>query len=225
MASHEIHPDNYHIRAMLRHRDIWAGIDRLAAKAGLSPSGLARRAGLDPTSFNVSKRINPQGKQRWPTTESLAKVLDVTDNTLADFVELVGPHAGAGKGRRYPVIGLARAGGAGYFDDAGFPAGTGWRDVEGPDVGDETAYALEITGESMLPVYRPGDIVIVSPEAQIGRGDRVILKTAKGEVMAKEIVRRTKRQVELRSVNRSHPDPVIPAANVLWMHRIVWASQ
>lgn len=210
---------------MLRHKDIWAGIDRLAAKAGLSPSGLARRAGLDPTSFNVSKRINPQGKQRWPTTESLSKILDVTGNTLADFVELVGPGAGAGHGRHYPLIGLARAGAAGYFDDAGFPAGTGWRDIEGPDIGDESAYALEIAGDSMWPVYRPKDIVIVSPQAQIRRGDRVILKTTDGEVMAKEVVRRTKRQVELRSVNEDHPDPVIAAADVLWMHRIVWASQ
>jgi phage repressor protein C with HTH and peptisase S24 domain len=210
---------------MLRHRDIWAGIDRLAAKAGLSPSGLARRAGLDPTSFNVSKRINPQGKQRWPTTESLSKILDVTGTTLADFVDLVGPGAGAGHGRHYPLIGLARAGAEGYFDDAGFPAGTGWRDIEGPDVGDESAYALEISGDSMWPVYRPRDVVIVSPQAQIRRGDRVILKTADGEVMAKEVVRRTKRQVELRSVNADHPDPVIAATDVLWMHRIVWASQ
>ena len=216
---------NSHITSMLRHRDIWAGIDRLAAKSGLSPSGLARRAGLDPTSFNISKRINPQGKQRWPTTESLSKILTVTGTTLADFVELVGPGAGAGHGRRYPVVGLARAGGAGYFDDAGFPAGNGWRDVEGPDVGDETAYALEITGDSMRPVFRPGDIVIVSPEADIRRGDRVILKTEDGQVMAKEIVRRSKRQVELRSVNAGHPDPMIPAGEVLWMHRIVWASQ
>lgn len=210
---------------MLRHRDIWAGIDRLAAKSGLSPSGLARRAGLDPTSFNVSKRVNPQGKQRWPTTESLSKILGVTDTTLADFVDLVGPNAGAGHCRTYPLIGLARAGADGYFDDAGFPAGSGWRDVEGPDIGDETAYALEITGDSMQPVFRPGDIVIVSPEAQIRRGDRVILKTQDGEVMAKEVVRRNKRQVELRSVNAQHSDRAIPAGQVQWMHRILWASQ
>ena len=139
--------------------------------------------------------------------------------------ELVGRNAGAGSGRSYPVIGLAKAGGNGFFDDAGFPAGTGWRDIEGPDVGDESAYALEITGDSMKPVFRPRDIVIISPAAQIRRGDRVVLRTREGEVMAKEIVRRTKRQVELRSVNADHPDPVIEAGDVLWMHRIVWASQ
>lgn len=210
---------------MLRHRDIWVGIDRLAARAGLSPSGLARRAGLDPTSFNVSKRINPQGKPRWPTTESISRILEATGTTLADFVALVGPAAGAGGGRHYPVIGLAKAGSEGYFDDAGYPAGAGWNEVDGPDVGDDSAYALEISGNSMRPTFRPGNIVIVSPTATIRRGDRVIVKTRNGEVMAKEIVRRTKRQVELRSVNKEHPDPIIPARQVQWMHRIVWSSQ
>ena len=210
---------------MLRHRDIWSGIDRLAASAELSASGLARRAGLDPTSFNLSKRLNPQGKPRWPTTESIAKILEATDATLADFVELVGPAAGAGVGRRYPVIGLAKAGADGYFDDAGYPVGAGWSEVEGLEVDDEAAYALEITGDSMWPAFRPGDIVIVSPAAPVRRGDRVIVRTREGQVMAKEIVRRTKRQLELRSVNLEHADQDIPAREILWMHRIMWASQ
>ena len=210
---------------MLRHRDIWTGIDRLASSAGLSASGLARRAGLDPTSFNLSKRLNPQGKPRWPTTESLARVLDATDATLADFVELVGPAAGAGTGRRYPVIGLAKAGVDGYFDDAGYPVGAGWSEVEGLEVDDDAAYALEISGDSMRPAFRPGDIVIVSPAAPVRRGDRVIVRTREGQVMAKEVVRRTKRQLELRSVNVEHADQVVPARDILWMHRIMWASQ
>ncbi len=210
---------------MLRHKDIWSGIDRLAASAGYSASGLARQAGLDPTSFNVSKRVNPQGNPRWPTTESISKILATTHTTLADFVALIGPNAGAAYGRSYPVIGLAKAGKSGFFDDAGYPAGTGWRDIEGPDIGDDTAYALEIRGNSMRPAFRPGDVVIVSPAATIRRGDRVIVKTIGGEVMAKEITRRTKRQLELRSVNSDHPDPVIATEDVACMHRIVWASQ
>jgi phage repressor protein C with HTH and peptisase S24 domain len=209
---------------MLRHRDIWTGIDRLAARAKLSPSGLARRAGLDPTSFNVSKRLNPQGKPRWPTTESIAKILDATETTLADFVALVGPAAGAA-GRRYPMVGFAKASAEGYLDDAGFPTGAGWGEVAGPDVGDDTAYALEITGDLMRPAFRPGAIVIVSPAAAIRRGDRVVLKTSSGEVMAKEIVSRNKRQITLRSLNAEHADPALSAREVLWMHRILWSSQ
>lgn len=71
---------------MFTHTQIWAGLDRLAAQKGYSPSGLAKAAGLDPTSFNKSKRLSPDGKPRWPSTESLAKVLNVTGSTMSDFV-------------------------------------------------------------------------------------------------------------------------------------------
>ena len=75
---------------MFTHEQIWHGLDQLASAKGYSPSGLAKRAGLDPTSFNKSKRQSPEGKPRWPSTESLAKVLSVTDSTLADFTALIG---------------------------------------------------------------------------------------------------------------------------------------
>ena len=75
---------------MFTHAQIWQGLDRLASSKGYSPSGLAKQAGLDPTSFNKSKRISPEGKPRWPSTESLAKVLSVTDSTMTDFIALIG---------------------------------------------------------------------------------------------------------------------------------------
>lgn len=74
---------------MFSHTQIWLGLDRLAAARGYSPSGLARLAGLDPTSFNKSKRKSPDGKPRWPSTESLSKVLFVTGATLRDFITLI----------------------------------------------------------------------------------------------------------------------------------------
>ena len=63
---------------MLSHSRIWAAIDPLAARHGMTPSGLARRAGLDATTFNRSKRVTGDGRQRWPSTESIAKILDAT---------------------------------------------------------------------------------------------------------------------------------------------------
>ena len=55
---------------MLTHAQIWHAIDSLAERYGLSASGLARKAGLDPTTFNVSKRQSVDGRLRWPSTES-----------------------------------------------------------------------------------------------------------------------------------------------------------
>ncbi|MCW2245347.1 phage repressor protein C with HTH and peptisase S24 domain [Azospirillum fermentarium] len=210
---------------MLKHADIWRAIDRLAAQSGLSASGLARRAGLDPTTFNKSKRTTSDGKLRWPSTESISKILEATSASFGEFVALVGDTASPSAMQRVPVIGYAQAGNAGYFDDAGFPAGTGWDELMFPSLGDPHAYALEIAGDSMDPVYRDGDTIIVSPAAQIRRGDRVVLRTRDGEVMAKQLTRETATRVELMSINRAHPDRVIPRADMAWMARIIWASQ
>src|SRR3979411_3513009 len=76
--------------AMLTHTQIWDAIDALAARAGTSPSGLAKRAGLDPTTFNKSKRVTPDQRQRWPSTESVAKCLAATSTPVDPFAALMG---------------------------------------------------------------------------------------------------------------------------------------
>jgi phage repressor protein C with HTH and peptisase S24 domain len=119
----------------------------------------------------------------------------------------------------------AQAGSSGYFDDAGFPAGGGWEEVAFPELGDAHAYALEITGQSMLPVYRDGDHIIVSPLASTRRGDRLVVKTTSGEVMAKILRRVTLRKVELQSFHATVQDRVLEPADVAFVHRIIWASQ
>jgi phage repressor protein C with HTH and peptisase S24 domain len=209
---------------MLTHAQIWTAIDALAAVAGTSPSGLAKRAGLDPTTFNKSKRITPDHRQRWPSTESIAKCLTATGTTLDQFVALVGGVRG-GAARGVPMIGFAQASGARYFDERGFPAGDGWEDFGFPAVEDRNAYALEITGDALRPAYRDGTFVIVSPSASIRRGDRVVVKTRSGEVIARELVRKTSKAIELKSLNPSQPDRTLPSEDYLWIARIVWASQ
>ena len=213
----------------MKHDELWRAMDTLAAEAGMSPSGLAKRAGLDPTTFNRSKRTMPDGRPRWPSTESLAKALNAAGTNLETFAHLVaGGRAIAaqwGPARRIPLIGMAQAGGEGFFGDAGYPAGAGWDEVSLPDIADANAYALEISGDSMEPVFRDGDMIVVSPEASIRRGDRVVVRTHRGEVMAKLLARRSARRIELRSFNAEHPNYSFELADIAWMHRIIWASQ
>jgi phage repressor protein C with HTH and peptisase S24 domain len=209
---------------MLTHAQIWSAIDRLAARAGLSASGLAKRAGLDPTTFNKSKRITPEGRARWPSTESVSKSLAATGVTIEQFVALISDSARP-PAEAVPLIGFAEAGAGGYFDDGGFPAGKGWDEIPFPAVDDEHAYALEISGDSMQPAFRDGTVIIVSPAAPIRRGDRVVVKTKSGEVMAKELKRKTAKSLELRSLNPEHDDRTIASDQVVWVARIVWASQ
>jgi phage repressor protein C with HTH and peptisase S24 domain len=214
----------------MKHADIWRALDTLAAEHGLSASGLAKKSGLDPTTFNPSKRIMPDGRARWPSTESVAKALDAVGTGFDAFAALVGgaralPGGRAGANRRIPLIGLAQAGSEGFFDDGGFPVGGSWDEVGLPEITDPHAYALEISGDSMEPVYRDGDTVIVSPAAPLRRGDRVVARTHTGEVMAKELARRSARRIELKSLNPAYPNYAFDLNEVLWMHRIVWASQ
>jgi phage repressor protein C with HTH and peptisase S24 domain len=207
----------------LTHAQVWTALDRLAERAGMSPSGLAKRSGLDPTTFNKSKRITADGRERWPSTESVAKALAATNSSIDTFVQLIGD--GARSLQSVPLLGFAQAGSGGYFDDSGFPAGKGWDEVALPSAIDEHAYALEISGDSMKPAYRDGDIIVVSPGTPIRRGDRVVVKTSGGEVMVKELKRRTTKTLELQSLNPAHADRTFDAADIEWIARIVWASQ
>jgi phage repressor protein C with HTH and peptisase S24 domain len=213
------------MNSMLSHARIWAALDRLAERYGLSASGLARKAGLDATSFNRSKRTSPDGRDRWPSTESIAKVLNATGASLDEFMRLVDPGVGGMK-TTIPLIGMTQAGAGRLFNDEGMPTGgPGWEEVEFPDLSNEKVFALEVQGDSMEPLYRDGDVLIVSPTANVRKGDRVVVRTKGGEVTAKEIKRRTAKSLELRSLNEEHPDRVIPMKDVAWMARVMWARQ
>jgi phage repressor protein C with HTH and peptisase S24 domain len=208
---------------MLTHEQIWTALDRLAERTGLSASGLAKKSGLDPTTFNKSKRVTPDGRERWPSTESVAKALAATNSSIDTFVQLIGDAARTVQS--VPLLGLAEAAGPGAFDESGCPVGKGWNEVGLPAVNDEHAYALEITGDQMAPAYRDGDVIVVSPATAIRRGDRVVVKAGDGELMIKVLKRRTAKTLELQSLNPSEVDRTLAVADVEWIARIVWVSQ
>lgn len=211
---------------MFSHKQVWAAIDTIAERYGFSASGLAKKSGLDPTSFNPSKRHGPDGRPRWPTTESIARVLGASGASVEEFTDLLTGRKGQPPRRKQiPLLGLAQAGKGGFFDDSGFPAGSGWDEIDVPGVTDQNAYALEITGDSMEPVFREGDTIIVSPAATIRKGDRVAVKTADGQVMAKIMQRQTAKTVELASFNPDHQVKTLDMKDIDWMARIIWASQ
>ncbi|MEO0497944.1 MAG: helix-turn-helix transcriptional regulator [Pseudomonadota bacterium] len=247
----------------LSHEAVWTAIDRLAERYKLSPSGLARRAGLDATIFNKSKRQAANGRERWPSTESIAKIIEATGSSVDEFMTLilerqlprdsaVSPPMSSSlpspmlqplsspKGnlsddhpnqpsigmlptpKAVPLIGFAEAGTGGYFTPSGFPTGHGWDEVSLPDAGDEGAYALEVSGNSMLPLYRHGDVLVVSATATVQRGDRVVARTLDGEVMVKVLARKTDRFIELESLNPEFENRQFKLTQIDWMHRILW---
>ncbi|SFK11901.1 helix-turn-helix transcriptional regulator [Bradyrhizobium sp. Gha] len=208
---------------MLTHERIWAALDRLAARAGLSPSGLAKRAGLDPTTFNKSKRVTGDGRERWPSTESIAKALAAADSSIEIFARLIDDEAG--DGRTVPLLGFAQAAANGAFDELGTPSGKGWSEIALPSAEDNRAFALEISGDALLPAYRDGAVILVSPTAPIRKGDRVVVRTKTSEVMVAMLTRRTAKALELRSLDAAQAERTLAANDVAWIARIVWASQ
>lgn len=221
---------------MLTHKQIWSAIDELASRMNMSASGLARHAGLDATSFNPSKRFTSEGRERWPSTESIAKILKATSMPVTEFMELVetleqtagmprGNYVQNSSRNSVPLIGFAQAGVGGFFDDGGFPVGQGWEEIAPPTGASESAYALKVSGDSMMPLYREGDIIIVDPSAQVRKGDRVVAKTRDGEVLAKTLERKTSKLIELKSINPDHETLSFKPEELEWIARIVWASQ
>jgi phage repressor protein C with HTH and peptisase S24 domain len=209
---------------MLTHNQVWTALDRLAARAGLSPSGLARRAGLDPTTFNKSKRITPDGRQRWPSTESVSKALSATGTNIDIFVALI-DGGGRSPAKSIPLLGLAEAGAADHFDDAGLPAGKSWTETATPAVNDGQAYALEISGDQMEPAYRDGDVIIVAPSQPVRRGDRAVIKTSGGDVTVWQVKRKSQKAIDLKSLSPAQPDRTLNTSDVAWIARVVWVSQ
>ncbi|MBB98124.1 MAG: DNA-binding protein [Rhodobacteraceae bacterium] len=222
---------------MLSHESVWTAIDRLARDHGLSPSGLARRAGLDPTTFNPSKRTASDGRPRWPSMESISKILSATGASFSEFVDLLERRAD-----RLPIASDTRRaddalplpGGlslaethahptSGFFHDGGYPELTDWP-VAAPDApsGDT---AIRVCGDALLPLYRDGDIVVVSPAARIRKGDRVLLRLTDGTLLAHVYERRTRARIHVRSLLEDAEIVSFAGPEVDWVARIIWASQ
>jgi phage repressor protein C with HTH and peptisase S24 domain len=208
----------------LSHTEIWTAIDALAKRFEMSPSAMAKMAGLDPTSFNRSKRGEGDTRPRWPSTESLAKVLEATGVGFSEFAALT-ERMPPPSPRAVPLIGLAQAAAEGVFDETGAPVVSNWDEIDFPGLGEEGVYALEIAGHALAPVFRDGDRILVSPKAPPRRGDRVVVRTTGGELLVKELARVTARSVELVSLTRNGQDRMLDLAEVVWIARILWASQ
>ena len=209
----------------LSHAKLWKALDALARREGTSPSGLARRAGLDATSFNPSKRFGPgePPRPRWPSTESLAKVLEATGVGFAEFAAMTEtPHPPRTRG--VPLLSVDQARAAQAFDPAGFPIGPAWDEADFPGLFDEGVYALEVSGDDLAPVYRDGDRLLVSPVLEPRRGDRVVVKTLRGALLIMTLSRLTARSLQLTAVN-GPGERVLERSEAAWIARILWASQ
>lgn len=214
---------------MLSHETLWDALDKLAERHQLSPSGLARRAGLDPTSFNPSKRFAADGRPRWPSTESLSKVLDVTQMSLVDFAKLVQDNTDTSGilYRAFPAylctsddlmeiepVNISQFQLDNFCESFIFPSPQG-----------EKFFALEVSSNSFEPYYMEGNFLIVSPESSLRRNDHVLMQTKDREIHCGVLQRQTNERYEFRKITPEDSPRVIQSSDLVWAARVLWVSQ
>lgn len=215
----------------LTHDWIWTAIDTLATRSGLTPSGLARLAGLDPTTFNRSKRLTAEGRPRWPSTESIAKVLQATETALDEFATL----------QLEKPIGLP-------FDDvemsdiAGIEIAAEIRDATVPNWDPAPAqrlaedgnvvvaparrrFAVAVSDASLEPAYSMGNVLVVSESAEPRVGDRVLAKPAGMPVLPRLLLATCATHVELGRFSDSTQSLCVRRRDLDWIARIVLVHQ
>lgn len=205
----------------LDHSSVWFAIDQLARRNRLSPSALARRAGLDPTTFNKSKRIGGNGKERWPSMESVAKVLKATDNSFDDFAGLISGRLLGRTNRPIPLLPLKSKDVSRFFDAAGERVGDEWEAVDLPLIVDPGMIAVEIYDGRMEPVFATGDILVVSPDAPLRRGDRVLVLTDDGYLTGYRFKKRLAEAIDFTGLSNSNDAVRLPVGRVVWVAKIV----
>jgi phage repressor protein C with HTH and peptisase S24 domain len=189
------------------HSQIWQAIDTLAQRHGLSPSGLARRAGLDPTTFNKSKRV-AAGKPRWPSTESVAKALAALDVGVETLLEVCHEEAGGAEAEKDAADGAA---------SRAFAAAALGLSMD--------TYTVELHSDAYRPLYRKGDRLVISPSAPLRKGHRVVVKTRHGLVLLRRVTGLGATQVKMSTGLRNSCEVLLKRADVVFMHRILFVSQ
>lgn len=72
--------------------------------------------------------------------------------------------------------------------DLDYPAGVADRYVQLPGVSDPNAFACTVLGESMMPRYMPGDIVVFAPNEKVLSGDDCFVRLASTETTFKRVI-------------------------------------
>lgn len=208
----------------MKQDDVWRGIDLLADNVGVTPARLARMAGLDQAVFSAGRRRRDDGSLRWPSMDSLAKVLKVSGISMGDFVNYMYGDPGTRAAFKLPCLSLTAAGDPARYDPDGYPTGPDWDRVEFPDLQDPRCFGLVLDSDAYLPLYRRGDMLVCAPGVSVRRGDRVVYRRKDAGIAVGELVRQSPFTVDMASLAGQDTE-TIPAQDIDWITRIAWARQ
>jgi len=125
-----------------------------------------------------------------------------------------------------PLITEAQAGeGRILYEDAASLEAYTERRVSRPEgVTDKNAFAVMVKGDSMVPVFRPGRYVVVSPNIPVAPGDEVFVALTSGERLIK-IAYRADGGFVLESANPTYSPRFVKAEEIQVMYPVVWAKR
>lgn len=206
---------------MITAEQIWLLIDRMAEREKLSRSALASLAGFDRTSFNPSKRVKPDGKPRWPSTEVIARLLDSTGTDPSELGAMLAPSPPVPQ--RLPCADLDGLTAA-DFDENGFQAGEAWRRIPFTERGHPQTLAFRVTDRSLEPVFPLDSVLIGAPARRLVPGDRLILVPREGPAQVRYLAGRPSRAVTVTPMTGEDGEVTIPLRDIRWLYRIRWCQ-
>lgn len=207
----------------MKYENVWSAVDKLAKINGLSPSGLAKKAGLDSTTFNKSKRIRPDGKKRWPSLDSINKILEVCNMTFEQFYNLTNENSFGSETQNFvPYVKFSKIANN-PIEDAKVVT-YNWEKIHFPDT-TCNIYSVEVDVDFFEPFYRRNTTLIISQNSEIRQGDRIVIMLKDGRVLINEFVRRTSSTLEVCDLLNKDIESSITIQNIALVNRIVWASQ
>ncbi len=203
---------------MFTHEEIWVALDRLAAANNYSTSGLAKKAGLDPTTFNKSKRITADGKPRWPSTESISKSLAATEATLMDligFIENTQTSSKNSSGMLLDSFEFSQD----QMKKLNRKSLTNLTDLS------DNSFSIILSSPQWAPTYKKGTTLIASPVSEYNIGDVIFIETTSSQFFIMAVDQEEENTLYLRSVVINEPDRRIEKSDILQSSKILWASQ
>jgi len=181
---------------------------------GMTQVEVARRLGWSPPNYaRIEKgRITPSLR----SLQAIAEALEVALASLTGDI----PEAG-----QVPVVAFASAGPGVEFTDQGYPAGGGMYFIDRPsNFSDPNGFGVEVAGDSMVPKYEDGQVVLVDTRKRPASGDYAVVGLMAGEKYVKRY-RESGGMVVLESVNPLYPPVVVAPHEVRFAYKIVWVKE
>src|SRR5574344_1317736 len=203
----------------MKYEQIWNAVDKLAQANNLTPSGLAKKAGLDATTFNKSKRLRPDGNKRWPSLDSLNKITEVCNISFEEFCNL-----GTGKNSlnssSIPYCKFSSLNNVAIKNSR--IESKDWNRIRFPEK-NNNFIAIELDFGDFEPIYKKNSTIIIAQNSEIRKGDRIVVFLDDGRILIQEFIRRTANALEVSDLLNPKFESIIAIPNIKLVNRVVWA--